>query len=167
MQMADARARKSDVAPGPAVALPLEAADDPAAVWVGVEDCPAADDGVSEGEDASVGAASDEPSRRLQAGLVVLPVEKNMVAKPANVGASLEDAAIEEAQAVQRADGGRAMRKRGHVNYRKERIGMAGLIFKLKLNLSLNLNLNFGPREREKLFCSNFAAIAHSRTGTP
>jgi hypothetical protein len=126
MQMADARKSDVHVAPGPAVALPLEVADDPAAVWVGVEDSPAADDGVSEGEDASVGAASDEPSRRLQAGLVVLPVEKNMVAKPANVGASLEGAAIEEAQAVQRADGGRAMRKRGHVNYRKERIGKAG-----------------------------------------
>jgi hypothetical protein len=121
-------------------------ADDPAAVWVGVEDSPG--EAVSEGENASVDAASDEPSRRLQAGLVVLPVEKNMVAKPANVGASLEGAAIEEAQAVQRADGGRAMRKRGHVNYRKERIGMAGLIFQLVIS---QLTIELTPLYREEL----------------
>jgi hypothetical protein len=71
-------------------------ADDPAAVWVGVEDSPG--EAVSEGENASVDAASDEPSRRLQAGLVVLSVEKNTVANPANVGVSLEGAALEEAR---------------------------------------------------------------------
>jgi hypothetical protein len=49
-------------------------------------------------------------------GLVVLPVEKNTVAKPANVGPSFEGAVFEEAKALQRADGGRVMRKRSHVN---------------------------------------------------
>jgi hypothetical protein len=74
------------------------------------------DDVMSEAEDASVDAASDEPSRRIQDGLVVLPVEKNTVAKPANVGPSFEGAVFEEAKALQRADGGRVMRKRSHVN---------------------------------------------------
>jgi transposase len=116
MQMADAR--KSDAIPEPAVALPQEVADDSVAVWEGVvEDREGdGDDVMSEAEDASVDAASDEPSRRIQDGLVVLPVEKNTVAKPANVGPSFEGAVFEEAKALQRADGGRVMRKRSHVN---------------------------------------------------
>jgi hypothetical protein len=56
-----------------------------------------------------------------------MAVEQNAVRGPAVVGVSLEDAEVAEARALQPTDGRRALRRKAPVNYRKERLGLAGL----------------------------------------
>jgi len=111
-----------EAAPLPAV-VPAFA---PPAAWEGVVDEQEQEDELDEKEQEEELEELD-PGRRLADGVVVMAVEKHAVRGPAVVGASLEDALVAEAQALQPANGRRALRRKTPVNYRKERLGLAGL----------------------------------------
>ena len=111
----------------PAVARAAEAADpeldvadagEPAVLpdpWDDSDDDDEKDAGREEGEEKEIQSALQAP-------------RDNIAAKPAKVGASLEDAEQDEANEIQkRAGGGRAMRKKQKVNYAAEKIGSAGI----------------------------------------
>jgi hypothetical protein len=98
----------------------------PPAAWEGVVDEQEQEDELEEKEQ-EVELEEPDPGHRLADGVVALAVEQHAVRGPAAVGASLEDAVVAEAQALQPANGRRALRHNPPVNYRKERLGLAGL----------------------------------------